>query len=161
VSIEDVDKAKQAIAKSEQEVALAAVQVEIERERIALERQRAALMEEVVGYADERVKHMKRWREISEFGPKVLIASLVGAAAAIIYMLLILVPRDHISGEVAALVIFTLAVFITAPATLLLRERPLSGIDQFMPGGKADAPAEATTPASGEAPPAATSVDQK
>jgi len=57
--------------------------------------------------------------------------------AAVAYTLLKLMPDGKISDAAAPIIIFVLALFAISPAVLLLRERPLEGLDKWSPGGPA------------------------
>jgi hypothetical protein len=99
---------------------------------------RVELATEGVGIAHEMLEQMKRWRSIARWGLISLAVTTIFAMAAVAYILVELVPDGKI-GEVAApIMIFVLAVFAISPATLLLLERPLEGLDKWSPSGPAD-----------------------
>jgi hypothetical protein len=86
--------------------------------------------------AKELRKQITKWTTIADAGIGVLIAGIIVSVLAIggvLYM----TASGTVSEWVLPAAIFTLALFAVSPAVLLLRERPLEGIDKWMPGGKA------------------------
>jgi hypothetical protein len=115
---------------------LAAKRVELDARRVELEGERVALAHEGIETAKEMRRHMVRWRKLAGLAPWFLAATTLFAMAAIGYMLVELMPGDDVSDVAAPIAIFALAVFAISPAVLLLLERPLKGLDDWMPGGK-------------------------
>lgn len=79
---------------------------------------------------DELLASLQRWRRISHSAVPLLIVTtafaMIGVCAAVL-----LVGSGRITGSELALITFGLAVFAASPATLLLLERPLKGVDSF------------------------------
>jgi len=103
---------------------------------VDLAAQRVALAEQGVAIAGEMLAQMKKWREIAKLGLIVLCVTTAFSMLAVGYVLAYLVPGGKIGEAAAPIVIFVLALFAVSPAVLLLRERPLEGIDKWSPGGK-------------------------
>jgi hypothetical protein len=123
---------------------LEAKHVEAEGQRVALQAQRVEIEKRRVELADEGVKtaremrlHMQKWRKLAGYAPVFLAATTAIGLLAIGYMLMYLLPGDHITSTAVPIAIFALAVFAISPAVLLLLERPLKGVDDWVPGGSA------------------------
>lgn len=105
--------------------------------RAALLGKRVNLATHGVMIAAEMLEQMRKWRSIAKWGLAALVVNSLVAIFALIYLFVHLIPDGKI-GEVAApIIIFALAVFAISPAMLLLRERPLEGIDKWSPSGGA------------------------
>jgi hypothetical protein len=141
---EAVLKAREGIHPSQldraaQETALIKARVETVDAERALIQPRVDLANQAVNVAKELVKQAKRWRALSVWGVIFLVVVLLFAGYVVV-RLLDLVDDDKIDGWELAIGIFALALFAISPAVLLIRERPLQGLDQWMPGGKAEKP---------------------
>ena len=117
---------------------LAKHQLAREETRNSLEDQRVQLVAQAVAIASEMNSQFAKWRKIAGWGVGILIATVIFAAVAGAYVLY-WAAHDAIDDWAAATLIFVLALFAASPAVLLLRERPLKGIDEWMPGEKAAA----------------------
>jgi hypothetical protein len=96
---------------------------------------RVELAGEGVKLAEEMRLQMQKWRLIAKYGLWALAVTTLFAMTAISYMFMYLMPGGKV-GEVAApIIVFALALFAISPAVLLLRERPLEGLDKWSPGG--------------------------
>lgn len=106
--------------------------------QLAIEKQRADLLREAVELTDEMTDQLTKWRQIADWGVGIL---CVTVAVSVIGLFIVLSKLGDSGFDEwsAVAIIFALALFAVSPAVLLLRERPLQGIDQFMPGGKAEA----------------------
>jgi hypothetical protein len=122
---------------------LEATRVELEAKRVALEGRRVELAGEGVKTAEEMRRHMEKWRSLAGWAPWFLATTTVFGMYAIYRILFELMPNDKISDTAAPIAIFALAVFAISPAVLLLLERPLKGIDDWVPGGGAKPEGEA------------------
>jgi hypothetical protein len=127
--------------------------VELEGKRVELEGKRVALAHEGVETAREMRRHMEKWRKLAGLAPWFLGFTTTFAMLAIAYMVLKVLPDDDVADATVPIAIFALAVFAISPAVLLLLERPLKGIDEWVPGSKpaTDAPAAPTPPATAPA----------
>jgi hypothetical protein len=76
-----------------------------------------------------------QWRKLAKVAPWFMGAALV-ISVAILVGAFLLVKWGHLNGYQFAVVIFVCALFVVSPATLLLLERPLRGIDAASFGGK-------------------------
>lgn len=120
---------------------LAAHQEQFEAQRVEFEKQRVAYFGTVVEYTSEHIEQRKKWRELADVVPKILIGTLI-ASLLLAVVTLMAVFASKLDGWEAALILFVLAVCAISPAVLLLVERPLAGIDNFQPqGSKPDKPA--------------------
>jgi cell division septation protein DedD len=114
---------------------LAAGKVDMAKQDVALAVQRVKLAEEGVKLAGELYEHMRKWRAIANWGIGILCATTIFSMLGVAYVLLKLMPDDKVSDVAAPIIVFVLALFAISPAVLLLRERPLGGLDQWSPGG--------------------------
>jgi hypothetical protein len=97
-----------------------------------LAKQHAALAEQGVKLIEEGRAQMAKWRSFADVGVTLLIFTTVISLVAAGYVLL---QVDKIDAWAAPVLIFVLALFAISPAVLLLNERPLKGIDAWMPAG--------------------------
>lgn len=102
------------------------------KQETALALQRAALAEQGVELVKEGRLQMKKWRSFADVGVTLLIFTTVISLIAAGYVLL---QVDKVDVWAAPVLIFVLALFAVSPAVLLLNERPLKGIDAWMPAG--------------------------
>jgi hypothetical protein len=102
---------------------------DVELKRKAVDQQQAAIDIFVTANAQ-----MKKWTWLADWGVAILYLS-VGFAIAMTVWLMILVGNKTVSAWTLPAAVFAFALFAAAPAVLLLRERPLKGIDNWMPGG--------------------------
>jgi hypothetical protein len=125
-----------------QQAALLQVQVATATAEVRLVDSQVALAGTAVQAAQELVEQLRRWRALSRWGTGFLV---VGTAIALVVLIELVdfVDDGKMDGWELAVGIFALALFVISPAVLLLRERPLQGLDQWMPGGKAAPPAPA------------------
>jgi hypothetical protein len=107
----------------------------LEEQQVKLAEKRVALAAKGVELAGEMFEQMKKWRSIANWGLGFLVATTIFSMAAAGYVLLKLMPAKEISDVAAPIIIFVLALFAISPAVLLLRERPLEGLDKWSPGG--------------------------
>jgi hypothetical protein len=119
------------------QVELEAKKVELAGKEVELAGKNVDLAEQGVGLAAEMLAHMQKWRAIADWGIAFLVATTVFSMVAVAYVLLKLMPDKEVSDVAAPIIVFVLAVFAISPAVLLLRERPLEGIDKWSPGGGA------------------------
>ncbi|HWJ51630.1 MAG TPA: hypothetical protein VNR42_11445 [Solirubrobacteraceae bacterium] len=98
-----------------------------------LAQERVNLAKTSVELAVETLKHMKKWRRISDYGLWVLGFTTIFSFVAVAYVLAYLAPHGEISDVAIPIIIFVLALFAMSPAVLLLRERPLEGLDKWSP----------------------------
>jgi hypothetical protein len=83
---------------------------------------------------EEAKEQMKVWKDLASLGRTLLMVA-GGFSAVAIVGVLVLAGFGKL-GEVATpATIFALAVFAISPAVLLLRERPLEGLDKWTPDG--------------------------
>jgi hypothetical protein len=118
----------------------------------ALAGERVAFAQQGVALARETLEHMKKWRSIANIGLWVLAFTTAFSMAAAGYLLLYLAPHNDVSDAAIPVIIFVLALFAISPAVLLLRERPLEGLDKWSPpGASSDSKGGATAMASPKA----------
>jgi hypothetical protein len=129
-------RAEQGVELLKQDVARREQAVELDKTRVALEEQRVELAKKGVALAGEAIEHMKKWLTLANWAIGFLIFSLLVATAGGVAVLL-LVAYDELDDWAAAPLVFVLALFAISPAVLLLRERPLEGLDKWTPGGEA------------------------
>jgi hypothetical protein len=122
---------------TEQDSALRRLKVEARKEEIALQRVLTATLE------DFRAQ-VKKWTWLAGWAPYFLIATLLFAMAMTAW--LIDVAASKLDGWALAPAIFALALFAISPVVLLLRERPLEGIDKWMPSGGSSGTATSSAP---------------
>jgi hypothetical protein len=140
-----VDLANVDVSLRKQAVALAVQDVEVRKQNVETQKKANELLSEVL-------THLKRWGTLSWFGLVFLIVGVLfgmGVTVALVAM----AWQGDISEWAIPAGIFALALFASAPAVLLLRERPLKGLDEASWPSSPQQPAGA----SGEtpAPPAA------
>lgn len=121
----------------------------LEEEQVKLAETKAALAAKGVDLAGEMLEQMKKWRSIANWGLGFLVATTIFSMAAASYVLLKLMPAKEVSDVAAPIIIFVLALFAISPAVLLLRERPLEGLDKWSPGGGSESGDEASSPTGG------------
>jgi hypothetical protein len=109
---------------TEQDAALRRLNVEARKEEIALQRVLIATL------GDLRAQ-VRKWTWLAGWAPAFLIVTLLFAMAMTAWLIDIAAP--NLDGWAVAPAIFVLALFAVSPAVLLLRERPLEGIDKWMP----------------------------
>jgi hypothetical protein len=142
-----VDHADQGVAYAEQSVALA-------EQGVALREKQVEQQGVVTDILRELLAHSTRWRALSVWG--VIFLAVALAYSMVLMVWLIGLTRDNKFEDWALpAAIFALALFVISPAVLLLRERPLKGLDEAgWPGTKSSTPQE-EAPAAGGAAPAA------
>jgi hypothetical protein len=118
---------------------------------------RAGIAQHQLDFEGERLEVVKalraqisKWTSIADLGLALLVFGFVAMLAAL-GGLCYLVAADELSGWALPAAIFALALFAISPAVLLLRERPLEGLDKWMPGGKAEEDEEESTTTSSTA----------
>jgi hypothetical protein len=138
--VTDTDDKRRAAeaARASLENNLVSARVQLVQKDVELAGQRVALAEKGIDMAGELFAHMKKWRAIANWGLAVLLVTTLFSLWAVSYVLRTLLPAEPISDVAAPVMVFVLTLFAISPAVLLLRERPLKGLDQWMPGGKAD-----------------------
>jgi len=106
---------------------------------------------QVTQLLDEFVNHAREWRHLANTGNSFLIYLTVFATAVTGFLAYLLFDGKLDAWAFPAAV-FVLALFAISPAVLLIIERPLKGIDQWMPGGKPeDAKPDSSSASSGDA----------
>ncbi|BDZ65466.1 hypothetical protein [Agromyces mangrovi Wang et al. 2018] len=100
--------------------------------RVEFEEQRVRLFEQLVEYSKEFIKQRRAWRSLSKWAPWLLLLMLL-ASIGLSIAVISLVGAGRIDGWQGGLLIFVLALMAVSPATLLLIERPLQGIDSWKP----------------------------
>lgn len=97
-----------------------------------MDRERVRLLRQVVDIVAQMKSQMAFWEKLALLAPKMLIATSVFSALAVgtLFALMFLGRANPLEASV---VIFALALFAASPAVLLLNERPLEGIDKWMP----------------------------
>jgi hypothetical protein len=93
------------------------------------------VQKKVVVLLDEFHQQAQKWTRLAEFGVWLLIACLAFTMAMTGWLISIAADKQ-ISGWSLPAAIFALALFAASPAVLLLRERPLKGMDEWMPGAE-------------------------
>ncbi|GLI26409.1 hypothetical protein ARHIZOSPH14_06510 [Agromyces rhizosphaerae] len=126
---------------SREDAALAAKRVEFEEQRVRH-------LEQLVEYSKEFIEQRRAWRRLSRWAPWLLLGSLA-ASLALTTFVLALVGDGSIDGWQGGLLIFVLALVAVSPATLLLVERPLRGIDSWKPA-ELKSPSAATADSASE-----------
>jgi hypothetical protein len=130
---------QQRVKRAEQRVALDVQRVERAVQQVELDKKRVAFAEKGVSMAGELVTQMGTWRSLARWGVGILVLTTLFSMVATALLLYWLGPGNDIEDEwVVIPLIFVLAVFAISPAVLLLLERPLEGIDKWMPGGSAE-----------------------
>lgn len=125
---------------AEHEAALVDQRVKAAEKELTLIERRIDLAGQGVAVAQELVTQMKRWRDLADWG-KWALTIMLGLAVVGVGVLMYFLGDDKVDGWEVALATFALALFVISPAVLLLRERPLKGVDQWMPGAKPEVPA--------------------
>jgi hypothetical protein len=156
----DLLKVRAGIA--EHQLAAADEEIELQQQSVAYAAQNVALRMKAVEQQgvvteilSELLAHFKRWRALSVWGVIFLSVALVFSMFLMVWLFR-LARADKISDWALPAGIFALALFVISPAVLLLRERPLEGLDKAgWPGAESSKP-QGQTPASSEAAPAAT-----
>lgn len=121
----------------------------LEEQQAKLAEKKVALAVKGVDLAGEMLEQMKKWRSIANWGLGFLVATTTFSMVAAAYVLLKLMPGKEVSDVAAPIIIFVLALFAISPAVLLLRERPLEGLDKWSPGGGSNNGDEASSPTGG------------
>ncbi|HVD40051.1 MAG TPA: hypothetical protein VNC16_03480 [Solirubrobacterales bacterium] len=120
--------------------------VELLGQDIEMAKKRVALAGQGVAIAGEIKAHMERWRSLADAALIALVITTIFSMLTIGYILLHLAPAGKISDAAIPVIIFVLALFAISPAVLLLRERPLEGLDKWSPGGGVEEGEEKTPP---------------
>lgn len=99
-----------------------------------LAQQRVALAGVLRDTFEEANNQMRTWTRLARLGKVMLVLATIfsafGIAAAIVFA-----ARGELGEVETPIIIFALAVFAISPAVLLLRERPLEGLDKWTPSG--------------------------
>jgi hypothetical protein len=109
---------------TEQDTALRRLDVEARKQEVALQR---ALISTIPTLQEQ----VKKWTWLAGWAPYFLIATVLFAMAMTAW--LVEVAAGKLDGWALAPTIFALALFAVSPVVLLLLERPLEGIDKWMP----------------------------
>jgi len=128
-------------------------QTRLAQAQVNLADERTAVVGKAVDLLGDAHLHMVARLKMARRGPAMLLGTTIFATLAVAAVLAG-VAIGKVDGLVAALLVFVLALFAASPAVLLINERPLQGLDQWMPGGKAEddsTKAEADTPAKDDA----------
>jgi hypothetical protein len=121
---------KHEAARAAQEVELARAGVKAANLHTTMTQERNA---EALKLVAERRKQVQKWTQLALPGLIALAVTTVFGMAATAWLIL-LAGRGKISSWSLPAAIFVLALFAASPAVLLLRERPLKGIDEWKPG---------------------------
>lgn len=96
--------------------------------------QRVALAKVLEDTFKEANTQMRTWTKLAGLAKAMLVAATIFAAAGIAAAI-VLAARGELGEVETPIIIFSLAVFAISPAVLLLRERPLEGLDKWTPSG--------------------------
>lgn len=124
------------LAKKMLEIRTGATDADYERRsaEAGLAKERTETAEVLRETLTEAKRQMETWRELAGLGKLLLIVA--GAFSAVAILLVIILAAIGKLGEVETpIIVFALAVFAISPAVLLLRERPLEGLDKWTPSG--------------------------
>lgn len=102
-----------------------------------LAEERAALAGVLKESFVEVSEQMKTWRSLAGLGKVMLVLATIFAAVGIAATI-VFAERGKLGEVETPIIIFALAVFAISPAVLLLRERPLEGLDKWTPSGLVD-----------------------
>jgi hypothetical protein len=118
-------------------------QVDVRKQEVALRVEDVHLKQKSVAQQEQAVQllgafrqQVDKWTSLADVGIGLLIVTLVFGMAMSAWVIY-LAAADKLDDWAVPTAIFALAVFIASPAVLLLRERPLKGIDQWTPSGAA------------------------
>lgn len=118
---------------------LKSTQIALDRADLETAQKRNLILDVGVNIAKEALEGMVQWRALAKPAKNILVATTIFSGLMIIW-LFVEADLAAMNGYVA-LTMFVLAVFAVSPSVILLLQRPLKGIDEFMPGGKLDVPA--------------------
>lgn len=149
-----VGLAEHQVALANQDVALRKESVAFAGEGVALRKEAVKQQAEVTKMLAEFVTQLKKWTSLANWGLGFLIVTTLFGMAMTLWVIK-LARDDKITDWAVPTAIFALALFAISPAVLLLRERPLKGLDEAgWPGAGPSATAQETSAAAGA--PAAT-----
>ena len=112
---------------------------------------RRQLVDQVMD-ANKRVLHsMDQWLDLAKRAPAILVGTLL-ASIALVIEAFDLTRNDKLDGLALAVIVFVLALFAISPAVLLLLQRPLAGLDKWMPGSTAKAEGESEAASAADKP---------
>jgi hypothetical protein len=106
---------------------------ELRRQNVESRKQEIELQRVLIATLGDLRAQVRKWTWLAGWAPGFLIATLLFAMAMTAW--LIDVAAAKLDGWALAPAIFALALFAISPIVLLLRERPLEGIDKWMPSG--------------------------
>jgi hypothetical protein len=124
-----------------QHVTLADTQIKLAWQNVSFAEKRNRILDELIG-------QLTAWKRLAYVGALALVAFLV-IGGLLAFDAFDLVRDGKMDGWSLPVALFALAVFIISPAMLLIRERPLKGIDEWKPGGKSDASGDGGSGGSG------------
>ena len=110
---------------------------ELVRKDVELKSELLKQQAKVTALLDEFLRHAAAWRGLAQTGKHVLIG-LTLFSCAVTGFLAFLLYDEKLDPWAFTTAVFVLALFAISPAVLLIIERPLKGIDQWMPSGKAE-----------------------
>jgi hypothetical protein len=105
---------------------------------------KTAVAGKLVQLLDDTHQQLQSRKRLAAWGPWMLLGTTIFAALALAAVVVML-GMGKVDGWGAALLVFVLALFAISPAVLLINERPLQGLDKWMPGGSAAADDTAST----------------
>jgi hypothetical protein len=129
IAAHQLDLGRAEIGLITQRAALLHTRVATATAEVELVPKRVELAGEAVSAAEALVKQLTRWQELSVWAIRSLVVGTVFAILVVI-KLLQLVSDAKIDGWELAIALFELALFVISPPVLLIRERPLQGLDQ-------------------------------
>lgn len=118
------------------------VESELYTKAVETEAKRNELLAQAVRAATTLNDQLDGWKMLRGWAIGLMVT---GTVFAVVMTIWLLNGRDlrSLEGYLLPILIFVFAVMAVSPAVLLLLGRPLAGIDQFLPGGKAEAPEKA------------------
>jgi hypothetical protein len=138
---------------AKKQVELQKESVEYAEENVKLRKKAVQQQDVVTDILKELLAQFERWRLFSWFGVAFLAVGFVFSMALIFWLIKLLRDGKITDWWLLPTAIFGLAIFVISPAVLLLRERPLKGLDE---AGWPGVSSPATSSAAAGAAPAAT-----
>lgn len=114
------------------------VEGELYAKAVETEGKRNELLAQAVRAATTLNDQLDGWKVLRDWAIGLMVT---GTVFAVVMTIWLVNGRDlrSLEGYLLPILIFVFAVMAVSPAVLLLLGRPLAGIDQFLPGGKAEA----------------------
>jgi hypothetical protein len=120
-------------------IQLASVEAALAQEDVNLKKELIKQQGKVTAILDEALKQAVAWRDLAKTGRHVLIGLTLFGVVVVSLLTYLLFGDNRLDVWAYPVAVFALAVFALSPAALLIIERPLKGIDEWMPGAKPDA----------------------